>query len=186
MPIPPRFQMSPPSEGVIRRMCELCNEIEQTILENGDPSKLLKEWNQHATRECDLGEFTSYWKAINQEDFVKEVLLPRPKFVKDLTFEEALAVLKAVSTAELPEGESIYYLHWLNTQFPDSNMSDLIYWPDEWFEDASLFRHPDGTFKPKAELSPEQILGYAMKWSSRELLGTPTDIDLPYPLPEDQ
>ena len=40
-------------------------------------------------------------------------------------------------------------------------MSDLIYWPDEWFGNTSLFRDANGAFKPESSLSSDQILGYA-------------------------
>jgi hypothetical protein len=61
----------------------------------------------------------------------------------------------------------------------------LIYWPDEWFGDPSWFRDSGGAFKPEAELSLDQILGYAMKRSKRELPGTPLGIPLPFPMPKD-
>lgn len=185
MPIPQRFQLRPPSEELVQTMCRLCDAIEDGLEQRDNVDELLEEWHRHATRVCEPHEFTSYWKSTNQEEFVKEAVYPRPTYVEDLTYEEARAILEAVHRAELTEAETGYFLHWLEAQFPKSNISDLIYWPDEWFGDASLFRDSGGAFKPEAELSLDQILGYAMKKSSRNLPGSPTGTLLPFPIPRD-
>ena len=98
-------------------------------------------------------------------------------------YSEARAVLDAVSTAAVPESEIGYYLRWLEAQFSGSNISDLIYWPDAWFGDASLFRDVNGAFKTESELSNDQILGYAMAKSGRKIAGAPNDVVLPFPMP---
>ena len=92
-------------------------------------------------------------------------------------------MLEAVATAALPESEVGYYLGWLEAQFPGSNMNNLIYWPDEWFDDSSLFRDANGAFKPESDLSNDQILAYAMAKSGRELPGAPKDVPLPFSMP---
>lgn len=166
-------------------MCRLCDAIEDALNRREQATDLLDEWHRQATRVCEPHEFTSYWKSTDKEEFVREALYPRPVFVGNLTYEEARAVLEAVSRVELEEAETVYFLNWLEVQFPNSGISDLIHWPDEWFGNASLFRDSGGAFKPEAELSLDQILGYAMKKSSRELPGAPADIVLPFPLPKD-
>lgn len=165
-------------------MGRLCDAIEEALERGDDATELLEQWHRHATRTCEPHEFTSYWKSQDQEEFVREALYPRPAWVEDLTFDEASAVLEAVARVQLGEAETVYFLKWLEAQFPNANVSDLIYWPDAWFGDASLFRDAGGAFKPEAELSLDQILGYAMKRSKRELSGTPADIVLPFPMPE--
>src|SRR5687767_2176148 len=122
MPIPARLQPAPPSDERVREMCALCDAIERAINGKGDPSPLLSRWHAHAMRHCDPSEFTTYWKAIDQEDFVREVLFPRPKFMDDLQYDEARAVLESVAKAELPESEQFFFLEWLEAQFPNSNM----------------------------------------------------------------
>lgn len=104
--------------------------------------------------------------------------------IKDLTYHEAAAVLESVSNVELSESATSYFLEWLETQFPEANMSDLIYWPDEWFDDASQIRNSDGSFKPEADLSTDQILAYAMAKSNRLLPEAPRNVTLPFPMPK--
>jgi hypothetical protein len=164
-------------------MLSLCDAIERE-LEAGDAAEaLLERWHAHARRRCDPYDFRTYWKAVSKETFVLDTLNPEPSFDKDVAYSEALAVLDAVSNAAVPESEIGYYLGWLEAQFPNSNMNDLIYWPDEWFGDASLFRDANGAFKPESSLSNDQILGYAMAKSGRKLPGAPKDIALPFPMP---
>ena len=122
-------------------------------------------------------------QSIDKETFVRDALNPIPQLVPDLEYAEALAVLGSVTSAELSEADANYYLRWLEAQFPGSNMNDLIYWPDQWFGDASLFRQSNGTFKPDAELSADQMLAYAMARSSRQLADAPSDIAMPFPMP---
>ncbi|MCA9267954.1 MAG: hypothetical protein KDA41_05760, partial [Planctomycetales bacterium] len=63
------------------------------------------------------------------------------------------------------------------------NICELIYWPDLWFGDESLFRDENGAFKPESSLSSEQIVGYAMAKSKRYLGDAPPCIHLPFPIP---
>jgi len=164
-------------------MCGLCTEIENAIERGDDAEELLKKWHKHARRTCKPSEFTNYWRTVDQVEFVREALNPQPRFTHDLTYAEAYAVLEYVVDATLREHELDFYLGWLEAQFPNANMCDLIYWPDEWFGDASLFRNADGSFKRESELSFDQILAYAMAKSSRKLIDAPSEVLLPFPMP---
>ena len=176
MAIPERLKLQPPSQQLLDEMSALCDEIERE-LESGETAEpLLQRWHSHARRRCDPSEFQTYWEAVSKETFIHDALNPEPSFDKDVVYYKALAVLDAVASAAVPESEINYYLGWLEAQFPGSNMSDLIYWPDEWFGDASLFRDANGAFRPEATLSNDQILCYAMAKSSRKLPGAPEDV----------
>jgi hypothetical protein len=183
MAIPERLKLRPVSKEVLDEMLGLCDAIERELEAGETAEALLRRWHSHAGRPCDPHEFQTYWKAVSKETFVLDALNPEPSFDKDAVYSEALAVLGAVSNAAVPESESGYYLGWLEAQFPGSNMTDLIYWPDEWFGDASLFRDASGAFKPESSLSNEQLLAYAMAKSGRKLPGAPTDVSLPFPMP---
>lgn len=93
-------------------------------------------------------------------------------------------MLDAVVSASVSEATIEYYAAWLDEQFPDANVTALIYCPDEWFDDPSTVRDPTtGAFKPEANLSNQQILAYAMLRSGRILPGVPADVTLPFPMP---
>lgn len=184
MPIPERLRFDPASQDVVERLRVLCNAIEEAVVAGEDTTELLAEWHVYATRTCEPHEFTSYWKAVDQEEFVREALSPRPTFVDDLAYAEALAVLRSIVEVELAESETSHYLEWLEHQFPGSRVCDLIYCPDEWFRDPTLFCNEDGSFQPEAELSNDQVLAYAMASSGRLLSDRPDGIAMPHPLPD--
>src|SRR5262249_4353189 len=152
---------------LLTEMSALCDEIERQLEAGDTADALLQRWHSHARRRCDPHEFRTYWKAVSKDTFVRDALNPDPSFDKDVVYSEAFAVLEAVATGAVSEAEISYYLGWLEAQFPNSNMSDLIYWPDEWFDDSSLFRDANGAFKPESELSNDQMLVYAMAKSGR-------------------
>lgn len=183
MAIPERLKLQPVNQKLVDEMSALCDAIERELECGGTAEALLQQWHAHAGRRCEPHEFQAYWKAVSQETFVRDALSPEPSFDQELLYSEAIAVLGAVSTAALPEAESVYYLRWLEAQLPGAKVSDLIYWPDEWFGNAALFRDAGGAFKPEAELSHDQILAYAMAKSGRKLPGAPTDVTLPFPMP---
>src|SRR3569623_955620 len=182
MPIPDRLKVRRTNKKLVDKMSALCDGIERELDSGGTADALLDEWHTHARRRCEPSEFQTYWKSVSKRTFVRGALNPKPSFDKELVYSEALAVLDAVSKVEVSESESMYYLNWLEALFPGSNMSDLIYWPDAWFGDASLFRDASGAFRPESALSNDQILGYAMAKSGRAVPGAPTDIVLPFTL----
>lgn len=183
MAIPDRLKIRPADEKVVARMLELLAAIEQELEAESDAEFLLQEWYQHANRVYSLDYFQNFWKSTSEESFVRTALNPQPGCDEELQFAEACAVIDAFTSAELSEHEKNYYLEWLELQFPQSNISDLMFWPDEWFGDASLFRDPGGAFRPESDLTAEQMVGYAMARSGRTLPGTPGDLVLPHPLP---
>jgi hypothetical protein len=183
MAIPERLKLQPVSKKLVDEMAALCDAIERELESGETAESLLERWHIHARRRCEPYEFQTYWKAMNKESFVLAALNPEPSFDKDVVYSVARAVLDAVAKAAVPESEIGYYLGWLEAQFPNSHMNDLIYWPDEWFDDASHFRDANGAFKPESALSKDQILAYAMAKSGRSLPGAPTDVALPFPVP---
>ncbi|MFN3149637.1 hypothetical protein [Bremerella sp.] len=183
MPIPERLQITKATPKLVARMCELCDQIERELESGEDALPLLAEWHRHARRQCEPYEFANYWRSTDQVQFVREALSPPPSFLDDLKYADALAVLESIMKAELVEWQTSYYLCWLEEQFPEANMSDLIFWPDEWFGDPSLFRDEAGRFKPEAELSSDQVLAYAMAKSGRSLPDRPDSVSLPFPMP---
>jgi len=181
--IPERLKLKPVSKMLQDEMSSLCDAIERELESGENAEALLERWHCHARRRFSPHEFQSYWKAVSKEAFVREALNPEPAFDTEVVYSEALAVLNAVSLAQIAETDIAYYLGWLEAQFPGANVSDLIFWPDTWFGDATLFRDANGAFKPEAELSSDQILAYAMAKSGRSLPGAPTGMVLPIPIP---
>lgn len=182
--IPERLKLQPVGDEFVNEMMELCRQIESELESGESAENLLQQWQAFARRKYDPQEFLTFWKSESEETFVLDALHPAPCFDNDLVYAEALGVLDAVICADVPEDQTKYYLRWLEAQFPGSNISDLIYWPDEWFGDTSLFRDEGGAFQHDCSLSSEQILGYAMLKSGRRLFGAPDDVSFSFPWPQ--
>lgn len=108
-------------------MSRLCDQIERELESGGDATALRREWHQHSRRECDRYEFANYWRSTSKEQFVLEALNPPPTFVEHVEYSDVLSILESLMNGEIDESETAYYLHWLDVQFPNSNISDLMY-----------------------------------------------------------
>ncbi|TWT30075.1 hypothetical protein [Blastopirellula retiformator] len=184
MPIPERFRLPKPTPQQLAELGELCDQIEDALESGDDASSLLARWHARTSRKCETHEFTNYWKTTDKEQFVLSAWVPEPLLVEDLTYREAADVIEVLTTTGFDEEhQSEYYVSWLETQFPNANICDLVFWPDIWFGDASLFRDENGAFKPDLQLSCDQILAYAMEKSGRKLEDRPRDVSLPLPHP---
>lgn len=90
----------------------------------------------------------------------------------DLSWDELIQIIQFVCQAEGKESEQSYALGLLEKNF-DANPSDLIYWPNEWFQDKDMLH---------VDLTSEEIAGYLMAKSGRRLSDAP-HIELKYPIP---
>jgi hypothetical protein len=173
MPIPPRLRPTTPSAGEVREYTELSAQIEDGLECGESVSDLLARWNARAGSAYQPSDF-NYHGAISSETFVARMLLGTPALVPDLTYPELREVLRSMLDGELSEAVESYYLCWLGANLPGANVSDLIYWPNEWFKDESLLQ---------VEFTPDQILAYARAKCGRIVPGAPAGVPMPYPIP---
>lgn len=169
--IPERLALKKATAAEVHEFCELCNSIEEGVAEKREVGALLEKWNLRANRPYSAREFTDYSAAVDQEVFVRRALAPAARLVGDLTYPELRAVFEAVFNATLSEAESSYFLDWLEVQLPDSDISDLIFWPDQWFEVTEYFEH---------KFTPDELIRAAMEGSGRILPDAPP-VASPFP-----
>lgn len=174
MAIPSRLQPPVLDPDELAVFSGLCDDIERGVIDKTDVKPLLARWNARAHRQYQAREFADYYYATDKLAFVSEALLPKPARVDDLCAEEVLAVLEALREGTLPEEHHSYFLSWLDVQFPNAEVSDLIYWPDQWFDakDALEF-----------DLTPGQMLFALMERTGRKLPGA-REAWLPWPVPK--
>jgi hypothetical protein len=165
MAIPDRFKLQPVSKQLLAEVMTLCDSIESELEAGGTAELLLQRWHTHTRRQFDPYKFRTYWKSVSKKTFVRDALNPAPALTEDLWCFEARDVLEAIGGADLSESAKTYYLAWLEAQLPGSNISDLIFWPDVRFGDASLFRDKNGAFKPEATF--QVIKSWATPWRNR-------------------
>jgi hypothetical protein len=172
--LPARLRLPKFSRDEIEHFHELCDEIADRSTSDERLKVLLDEWNASACRVYAREEFPRISDAIQKKDFVRQALVLKPRWIEDLRYKEACDGVRAVISALPTAAQLTHIIAMLDCNLPNSNVSDLIYWPNEWFDDEKMLQ---------VELSAEQVVGYAMARSGRRLEGAPSEIALPFPMP---
>jgi hypothetical protein len=90
--------------------------------------------------------------SVDPETFARDVLLARRPLPTDLSYDEMLELIRRICKVEGSEFQIGYWLSCLEANTRDGRISDLIYWPGEYFGDGDDSR----------ELSPKEILDAAL------------------------
>lgn len=75
-----------------------------------------------------------------------------PNIIPNITYEELLELMMRVYNATGSETEHDYWLELLEVNLRNPRLSDLIYWPGEYFGDGNNSR----------EMSPKELLDNAL------------------------
>jgi hypothetical protein len=149
--MPPEF-----GEEFLERLCELARQLEDCCLDFQDCEGMRAEFNRLAQTSLELRQF-SFSGATDAETFVRGVLNSKCDMrVPDVTRSELLEMLRRVSENEGEEHEVDFWLELLRINIPDDQISDLIFWPDEYFASD-----PDAP--AELDLTTEQMLDIALK-----------------------
>lgn len=176
MPLPERMKPTKISSKKIKELARKAEEILSKIDEgaNDDDERLMvmiDEWNNQVTCPYAFSDFRDFSSWTNAKEFTR-MAFNLEKFYEDFTWEELIQIIKLVCNAEGKESDTDFALRLLEKNF-DGNPSDLIFWPNEWFQDPDMLH---------VDLSPEEIAGYLMARSGRQLADAPK-MALKYPYP---
>jgi hypothetical protein len=97
-----------------------------------------------------------------------------PQKVKDLAYTELIEILTAILEITFTENETSYYLRLLEVNFPGSDPTNLIYWPNTWFNNKT---------KLSIELNAYEILHWIIAKTGKRPKNTPSNAEIPV-LPE--
>ncbi|PHM66170.1 hypothetical protein Xsto_01395 [Xenorhabdus stockiae] len=177
MTIPQRLKPYHPNKEEFTKMDALLLQIEDAIFDHNDENDpdtkhLIAQWNKIANREFEFHEFRDLHSYTDNVSFIYSAFY-QIKYIEDLSFDEAIRLVNAISESSESESDGYYLVNLLEKNFPDSNISDLIFWPDDWFQDEEF----------EDELTSAEILGYAMARSGRYLPDSP-EIELKHPIPQ--
>ncbi|MDX7986370.1 hypothetical protein FE392_03330 [Xenorhabdus sp. 12] len=177
MPIPQRLMPYKPKVEEYERMDALLTQIEDKIFDHNNKNapetqELINEWNKNASREFEFHEFRDLHSYTDNESFIHSAFY-KIKYIEDLSFHEAIELINVFFETSNPDPHVYYAKDLLEINFSNINISDLVFWPNDWFQDDEL----------DVELTPEEVLGYAMARSGRFLPDAP-EIELKYPIPQ--
>lgn len=176
MPLPERMR---PTKVSSKKINELTNKAKQILsrIDEGFDEKdsvlaaMIVEWNSQVVSPYAFADFRDFSSWTSAKEFTR-MAFNLEKFYADFTWDELIQTLHCVSDAKSKESEQNFALALLAKNF-DGNPSDLIFWPDEWFQNPDMFH---------VELTTEEVASYLMARSGRHLADAP-EIELKYPIP---
>ena len=150
-----RSELLPPAldEPTVERLAELAAAIDGAAA--GQWEDHLDEFNQTAGTTLTYDDFQGIYGGQDHDTWVRKVLSdPHLMRLPDIQREELVELARRVMEEAGPEHEIDFWLGMLELNIPDPRISDLIYWPGEYFG--------DGVTVP-AEMTPEQVIDTALE-----------------------
>lgn len=125
-------------ESIAEQLEEGCFDINKEDEIIFDDAESAEEINTKAMKLKELTkkdirvmEFYHYWNHSSLEDVAKELLMPEPPCLKDITLEELTEVIDEFFTMEHIEAfQEPYYIRLLEKSFGLNDISDYIFYPD--------------------------------------------------------
>ncbi len=135
----------------VQRLAELASKIDGA--RPGEWEDELVEFNRLADTSLDFAVFQGFSGGMEHDTWVRTVLSePFTGKPLELSRDEMLEIITRLCTAAGEEHELVFWIKLLERNL-DPRISDLIYWPGEYFGDGNNSRR----------MSPEEILETASK-----------------------
>lgn len=127
---------------LIEEISDLSEEYYEEYYEKNEKTFLndkIDQLNSRVHKKYEPIDFQNYQGAMSLKDFAKEISLPNPPVVIDITIEEVAKIIEMIIELKSPEGieevEEVdnyicYYIELLEKSIPHNNISDLIFWYD--------------------------------------------------------
>ncbi|WBL72824.1 hypothetical protein [Serratia liquefaciens] len=176
MPLPERMR---PTKVSNKKIKELVIEVEQILskIDEGVSeddavlNTMMAEWNNQVTCPYEFSDFRDFSSWTSAKEFT-HMAFNLERFYEDFTWDELVQTITCVCDVKAKESEQNFALSLLEENF-HGNPSDLIFWPNHWFQNPDMLH---------VELTFEEIAGYLMARSGRKLADAP-EIKLKYPIP---
>lgn len=177
MPLPERMRPVKVSSNKIKELSKKASQILARIDEGAkeeDPAlkSMIDEWNSQVVSPqtfSDFRDFSSWTSAI---EFTR-IAFTQAQWYADFTWDELIQTIRTVCDPKRKESEQDHALSLLEKNFC-GHPYDLIFWPNEWFQDPDMLH---------VELTTEEIAGYLMARSGRHLADAPK-MKLKYSIPQ--
>ena len=179
MPLPERMRPAKVSSEKINELSTKAQMILSKIDEGSDQNDavlvtMMAEWNSQVVCPYAFSDFRDFSSWTSAREFTR-IAFNLAKFYPDFTWNELLQTITFICDCEGKESEQNFALSLLERNF-DGSPSDLIFWPDNWFQDPEMLH---------VDLTVQEIAGYLMARSGRLLPDAPK-IELIYPIPDTQ
>ncbi|HVE57512.1 MAG TPA: hypothetical protein VNB22_11835 [Pyrinomonadaceae bacterium] len=161
-----REELCPPKleEEKVRTLKDLAERLDGCDSRLEDCTALRTAFNSLAKTNLQTVDF-HFSGAIDSDTFVRRVLTPRPRKVEDVSYEELLELMTRICNAVGSDYELDYWLQFLEVQLDNHKLSDLIYYPNEYFGDGT----------DRDEMTPKEILDTAIQHKPSIILLPPSN-----------
>lgn len=147
--LPPRLD-----ETQVQRLAVLADHLDGHGGSVSEHEELVDRFNRDAGTGLAFRDFQGIYGGTDHETWVRSILsLPAARRVPDVTREELVEVVRRITGGGAAEHEITFWLELLKANVPDPNVSDLIFWPNLYFQDESV-----------RELTPEQVVEVALAY----------------------
>lgn len=151
MSLRPEFQPPKLDEALVARLAELAGKIDGA--QPGEWNDDLDEFHRLSGTDIPFEHFQGIYGGEEHEDWVRRVLLSQgTSTIPDLTRADLIAVFEKISSGQCSGAELDFALAQLQHNLGDPQISDLIFWPGEYFGDGDNTR----------ELTPEEMAEAAL------------------------
>lgn len=152
--LPPEFD-----ENKVAQLAQLAESLDgcDSRLENCAALRL--EFNSLANSNLQAEDF-HFSGATDADTFVRRVLASRPQKLDNITYDEMLELMTRVCNADGTEYEIDYWLAFLEIQLGNHKLSDLIFYPNNYFGDDV----------DRDEMTPKEILDEAITNKPKAIL----------------
>ena len=144
-----RSELIPPvlDEAKVARLAELADQLDGARA--GEWETNLAEFNRLAGTILALIDFKDIYSGQRHSTWVRKVLAGSfLRRLPDVTRDELVEMTRRVMECRGEEHEIHFWLKMLELNLPDPRVSDLIFWPGEYFGDGDNSR----------ELTPEEVV----------------------------
>lgn len=148
-----RPDLMPPElgESLVARLAKFAEEIDCGHLEQ--TREQLAAFNQEAMTELEFIDFQGIYGGQDHDTWVRKILAtPYERRVEDITKRELIELARRVMECDGAEHDIDFWLNMLAINIPNERVSDLIFWPDEYFNDMNYSQR----------LSPKQVIEIAL------------------------
>jgi hypothetical protein len=150
-----RSELMPPAldESKVARLAKLAAELDGAVYSSPQAwEDDLAKFNRLAGTDLPIEEFQGIYGGEDHDSWIRKVLAgPYVKQLPDISRAELVELARRVMQDDGEEHETHFWLCMLEENLPDPRVSDLIYWPGEYFGDGDNSR----------VLTPEQVVDIA-------------------------
>ncbi len=133
-PVPPSLD-----ESLVQRLAELASEIDGG--HESIANELVQEFNSLAGTEVTYDEFQGIYGGEEHEDYVRRVLIRQlATAVPTLDRDQLTEMFTRITENPSDEAYLEFVFSTIEKTFGDAQVSDLVFWPEQYFADGDESR----------------------------------------------